>query len=204
LTANGFEQPGALTVAGALLELNDTIARLGPIRANSQLAQPLFMATTHERVVYYTEEVNPPRLQIVDCDNRSTASVSVDSLGRQQWYEATATGFSLHPSEPPRPSGLAITRSGILWATQMLDGPAAADSLTLISLVTVGEDVQRVIGLQGWFQMLDSDGDGRLVLGTHEPVPRVLVVSVSTLMSQLDEHGIDVRKGAGHGSAARR
>jgi hypothetical protein len=126
------------------------------------------------------------------------------NLGRGVVEHMLATGFSLHPSEPPRPSGLAITRSGILWATQILDGPAAADSLTLISLVTVGEDVQRVIGLQGWFQMLDSDGDGRLVLGTHEPVPRVLVVSVSTLMSQLDEHGIDVRKGAGHGSAARR
>jgi hypothetical protein len=194
ITTNGFEQPGALIAARTLDGTADTLSRLGPIRANSVLAQPLFIDATDEAVAFYTEEAGVPRLQVVHCDNWSIVDLAIDSLGRQQWYEPTATGFSLHPSEPPRPAGLAVTPAGVLWATQVLAGAAGADSLTLISLLEADADVQRMIAVPGWFQLLDSDARGRLVIGIQEPVPRVIVVRREGLIDLIQERGSAVSR----------
>jgi hypothetical protein len=192
LTTNGFEQPGAVTVGRNLAGPADTLSRLAPIRANSQMAHPLFMDAGEDAVVFYTEEVDGNRLLTIDCGTRTTTDIAVDSLGTQQWYEETQTGFSLHPWEPPHPAGVAVTSDGILWAAQVVDVDGETqDSLTMVSLVRNGAGTRRAIALRGWYQLLDSHPDGRLVLGTHRPVSSVAVIRTETLLDVIRERGID-------------
>jgi hypothetical protein len=192
LTTNGFEQPGAVTAARDLGAPADTLSRLGPIRANSQMAHPLFMDAGDDAVAFYTEEAGVYRLQMIDCGTRITTDIAIDSLGTQQWYEETQTGFSLHPWEPPHPAGVAVTSAGILWAAQVVevDGESQ-DSLTIVSLARDGEYSRRTIALRGWYQLLDNHPDGRLVLGTHVPVSSVTVIRTGTLLDAIRERGID-------------
>jgi hypothetical protein len=162
----------------------------------SLMFAPLFIAAGEDAVALYTEEADVARLQVVQCATGSVSDLRVDSLGRQQWFEETATGFALHPSEPPRPAGLAQTASGILWATHVVAG---ADSLTLVSLLRADDDVQRVVALKGWFQMLDSEPDVRLVLGSDHPVPRVLIVRTGALLDAMERYGVERPIGRPHG-----
>lgn len=192
LTTNGFEQPGAVTVARDLTATADTLSRLGPIRANSQLAQSLFMDAREDAVAFYTEEVGVYRLRIIDCRTRTTSDIAIDSLGTQQWYEQTQTGFSLHPWEPPHPAGVALTSAGILWATQVVEVHGETqDSLTIVSLVRNGADTRRTLALRGWYQLLDNHPDGRLALGIRQPVSSVAVIRTETLLDAIRERGTD-------------
>jgi hypothetical protein len=150
------------------------------------------MDTGEDAVAFYTEEVGVNRLQMIDCRTRTATDIPIDSLGTQQWFEETQTGLALHPWEPPHPAGVALTSAGILWAAQVVDVVSQTqDSLTIVALVRNGADTQRTLALRGWYQLLDNHPDGRLVLGTRQPVSSVVVIRTETLLDAIRERGTD-------------
>jgi hypothetical protein len=179
----GFQQAGALTISRTAAASEDTLALLGPMRANSRRSHPVLIDVVRDTVLFFTEEVDRHRLLELTCDGAVLREIEIAQLGPPEYFEFLDDGIMrLHPPSSPHPAGLLRTTDGVLWAVRdEVRRNQRSDSVTVITRIE--HSGRRSSGtLNGWYLLADHS-DGRLLLIAEAPVSRVLVVGLSELLS---------------------
>lgn len=193
MARGAFEPPGAVTLGYGLTGRGeDTVATLGSIRSNGRRSHPVFVANRDSSFVMYSEEVDRSRLLEVHCKDASVHFLPVDSLGPQERFEMHDDGTqSLHPAAPPLPAGLATIANRTVWGVQQIATLRnRQDSVTVFTLIGDGSSA-RHLAVHGWFQILDTAPDGRVALGTQEPVAHVAIIDGNELVEMIIARGTD-------------
>jgi len=146
----------------------DTVAVLDPPRLSSRRQHAWFVHGDDERVAFFPGERDGARLLEVLCEDESVREIAIDSVGAGEREVFTDRGtVKVHRPEPPFPAGVGRVGDDVLWAVQAVavTDRSESDSVTVITAFDADGGSTRVL-LDGWWQLLDADGDGNLLLGT--------------------------------------
>ena len=184
--------PGAIVRVDNAAGIRDTLLVMDSMRSNTRAAHPFYALSSPRGILFYSEELHSPQLVRLSCAGQVEERIPLDSLGRPEWWEnGEETGqFLLHPSQPPWPAGLAEIGEDVIWATQFTAAsPVGQDSLTRVTRYKAGRAAESLV-LRGWYEILDSDLAGRVLLASAEPVGHVLVVSGRDLVRAIRRAGV--------------
>ncbi len=177
----GLVPPGKVLREGGAQGHFDTILITSRYRWQPRL-HPLFAVRTAEGILLYPEEFGNDHLVEIACSGEVLRRVAVDSLGLPEIWERTENALAAHPPTPPYPAGVGWTSDVILWAVRdTLPGGSPVTMLT-------GHDEaggRRGLTLAGWFVLLDSDVQGRLLLAGEDPVPAVYIITAGDLLAKM-------------------
>jgi hypothetical protein len=156
----GVPRSSAIVRLGLDGSIDDTLVVLDTIRMDSRTYHPWFVHGDTSRLVFYSERSEDHLLVEYDCGTALTNLIPVDSLGPGTTVELLDGGRErTAPPRPPFPSGLAWLEDRSVWATRYLS--PSGDSITEFSEQADDESV----AIRGWFQLFDSDREGRFLLG---------------------------------------
>lgn len=197
--------PSDVDIATALVRLDesarvlDTLATFNPVRPGSRNYHPWLVERTTGGLVLFTEEAGAGRLLEVSCEGDTRRELPIDSIGPGEVYDFRPEGQLLITSpQPPFPAGLEVVNDRVLWAVRAVESsaPGRVDSVTVITSFE-GDAVRHRVRIRGWYQLLDSNAEGSLLLsntwtlgqhwqhgGTWGPVPALFLVDGLNLMQQ--------------------
>jgi hypothetical protein len=181
------------------LELYDTLVSLGPMRLPAQVRRrhTSYVRGNGEGILLYPEELDRHRLLEIGCDGQVRRELEVAPLGKPESIglpppaERRPGRMAVRAAEPPLPGGLAHVGDHLLWSALMVDSISTEriDSLTIITVIKDSAEA-RQISVRGWYQLLDSDQEGMLLLADADALyPRVLLVDGNAILRLIDRHG---------------
>jgi hypothetical protein len=194
-----FIMARALTRLGPDGIATDTIAVYRPARHSTRLMWTWFADARDGTLLFYTEEEERARLERRSCAGELLGELALDSIGTGLVTRATERGFVVTTARAPHPSGVARISDRTLWATRHIT--PERDSVTMFEAFDAAGGKRR-LSLDGWYQILDADEEGRLLLGNSwtlgfnwmygasmGDLPAVLLVDGRALLAAIDAHG---------------
>jgi hypothetical protein len=195
-----FSIARALTRLAADGSISDTIAVHQPARMSTRDMWTWFADVRDGTLLFYSEEEGRARLERRSCAGAVLGELGLDSIGTGLVGRPTETGFVITIARAPHPSGLARIADRTLWATRRIT--AENDSITMIEAFDAAGGKRR-LALEGWYQIFDADGEGRLLLGNSWTlgfnwmygnsmgyVPAVHLIDGHALLAAIDAHAM--------------
>lgn len=145
--------------------LVDTLLALSPVRLNGTQQHPLYLLRGDRGFLFYSEQSDRPSLLDITCRGEIRREYLVDPLGPGENVGNGPGGtIAVSLPRPPFPAGILRVGEHVVWGMNVVrDAAGSVDSLTVLDVLGEGGERRRV-HLRGWYQLLDSDPDGTILI----------------------------------------